>query len=324
MPRTTHRPSGRAATRFAALLIGTVSAWPALAADPPKDPFERVNRATYAFNDALDRMLARPAAKAYRAVVPQKARQAVSNFLANLSYPTVIVNDALQAKFRDAGSDTLRLLTNTVVGVGGLFDPATHFGLAAHDEDFGQTLGVWGLKTGPYLVLPFLGPSDLRDGPARLVDHFTSGEYYLRYSKNKTVSASSTEYALFGLRFLGIRTELLSTDEALRQAFDPYTVMRNAYLAHREYLVRDGNLPEESYDDPTGDSRPVGPSIDAVDATVDAAVAAPVAAAGAAPTGASIEERAADEGATGGTVPADSRPAAAEPVAAGFEDPART
>jgi phospholipid-binding lipoprotein MlaA len=318
MPRTAHRPTGRVATRLAALLIGTASAWTAAAAEPAKDPFERVNRATYAFNDALDRMLARPAAKAYRAVVPQKAREVVSNFLANLAYPTVIVNDALQAKFRDAGSDTLRLLTNTVVGVGGLFDPATHFGLAAHDEDFGQTLGVWGVKSGPYLVLPFLGPSDLRDGPARLVDHFTAGDYYLRYAKNRTVKSSSTEYALFGLRFLGIRSELLSTDEALRQAYDPYAVMRNAYLAHREYLVHDGNLPEESYDDPTGDSgsRPEasagGLSSAAVVALVDAPAATP--------------ETAADSGGGGtGDGPGDGRPVTPdEPAAAAPEDPART
>ncbi len=250
MPRHDDRPRLRGAHRPATLALALTLALPASAADAPKnDPFERLNRATYAFNDALDRMLARPAARAYKRAVPAQARKAVSNFLANLSYPTVIVNDALQGKLRDAGSDTLRFLTNTTIGIGGLFDPASHFGLAAHDEDFGQTLGVWGVPAGPYVVLPFVGPSDLRDAPGRVVDHFTGGDYYLRYTNSDALSSNSTEYGLYGARALDTRTELLSTDEALKQAFDPYALVRNAYLARREYLVRDGNLPEETYDD---------------------------------------------------------------------------
>jgi phospholipid-binding lipoprotein MlaA len=261
------RCTGRGARRRATvlwLLLATLAAARAGAAEKAaNDPLERLNRATYAFNDALDRMLARPAAKAYKAAVPQKVRQGISNVLANLAYPTVIVNDALQAKFKDAGSDTARFLANTVIGVGGIFDPATHFGLAIHDEDFGQTLGRWGVPPGPYLVLPLLGPSDTRDGPGKLVDHFTGGDYALKYINNDVLQSTKTGYALYLLRLLDRRTELLATEETLQQAFDPYAVVRNAYVARREYLVRDGNVPDEVYDDPGSDSSapaPPGPT----------------------------------------------------------------
>ena len=238
-------------------LVAALGATAATAADTaPRDPLERLNRATYAFNDALDRMLARPAAKAYKKVVPEKARQGVSNFLANLAYPTVIVNDALQAKFKDAGSDAVRFIANTTIGIGGIFDPATHFGLPIHDEDFGQTMGAWGVPPGPYLVLPFLGPSDARDFPGKVVDHFTGGDYWIKYAPNDVAQSSKTDYVLYAVRLLDRRTELLGTDETLQQAFDPYAVVRNAYVKRREYLVRDGNIPEETYDDPTTDAPP--------------------------------------------------------------------
>jgi phospholipid-binding lipoprotein MlaA len=248
------RGARRGAAGVLLAVLATLGAMPALAAEAPKDPLERLNRASYAFNDALDRMLARPAAKAYKAVVPEKARQAVSNVLGNLSYPTVIINDALQAKFSDAGSDTLRFLANTVIGVGGLFDPATRFGLPIHDEDFGQTLGAWGVPPGPYLVVPFLGPSDTRDFPSKLIDHYTAGDYWLKYGHASWLRSTKLGYGFYGARLLDRRTELLATDETLEQAFDPYVVLRNAYVARREYLVRDGNLPEETYDEPPGEA----------------------------------------------------------------------
>lgn len=216
----------------------------AFAAEPPKtaDPFEKVNRATHAFNDALDRMLLRPAAKAYRQVVPEPARNAVSNFVTNLEYPTTAVNSALQGKFRDAGTGTLRFVVNSTIGVGGLGDPATKFGLPASDEDFGQTLGAWGVPSGPYLVLPFLGPSTLRDAPARVPDRYTNARHYIG-------DGTTTEVALLGLDVLDQRTELLAADNALQQAFDPYALVRDAYLQRREYVVRDGDVPEPEYED---------------------------------------------------------------------------
>jgi len=143
--------ASRHALAFAAALLFVLLACAPAArgAGASKDPLERFNRATFAFNDLLDRMVARPAARAYKRAVPEPVRHSVSNFVANLAYPTVAVNSALQGKLRDAGSDTARFLVNTVLGIGGLFDPASHMGLAAHDEDFGQTLGAWGVPAGP-------------------------------------------------------------------------------------------------------------------------------------------------------------------------------
>jgi phospholipid-binding lipoprotein MlaA len=239
-----------AAAAGLALLLALAPAIASAAA--PKDPLERLNRATYAFNDLLDRMIARPAARAYKAAVPEPARRGVSHFVANLAYPTVVVNDALQGKLRDAGSDAARFVVNSIAGIGGFGDPATRLGLAAHDEDFGQTLGHWGVPAGPYLVLPLLGPSDLRDAPARYVDRLTNVSHY---PKQITHAAHwvPIEHGLDGVALIDKRTELLSTDEVLQRAFDKYAVMRNAYVAHREYLVRDGNVPDENYDDPLAD-----------------------------------------------------------------------
>ena len=215
------------------------------AAATPGDPLEKLNRATFAFNDALDRVLARPAARAYVAVVPAPVRKAVSNFTANLGYPEVIINDALQGKFTDAASDTARLVLNTTIGIGGFLDPATRLGFQSHDEDFGQTLGHWGVKPGPYLVIPVLGPSDLRDGPGKLVDSYLSPAKYVKSSKARN--------ALFLLRPFNNRVELLAADTTLRNAYDPYAFVRNAYVTRRNYLVHDGNVAEDNFDDPIGE-----------------------------------------------------------------------
>ena len=266
--RPRHRPLAAAATALACAL----AAGGARAADTPpgvRDPLERLNRATYAFNDALDRMLAKPAARAYKAVVPAKAREAVSNFVANLDYPTTALNDALQGKLRAAGHDVARFVVNSTVGIGGFLDPATRWGLTANDEDFGQTLGVWGVGPGPYLVLPLLGPSDLRDAPARFVDRYTNVAHYAR--------PTTTQYYVLVAELLDRRTVLLAADAAVEAAFDPYSFVRNSYLQRREYRVRDGNIPEDKFDDElpaeTAEGAPAAP-----------AATAPAAAPGAQPT----------------------------------------
>jgi phospholipid-binding lipoprotein MlaA len=205
------------------------------------DPLERLNRATFAFNDALDRMLARPTARLYRAAVPEVGRNAVTKFVSNLEYPTTAINSALQGKFREAGQGAARFVVNATVGIGGLMDPATEIGLPRLDEDFGQTLGRWGVPSGPYLMFPFLGPGNFRDGPARFVDRYTNARRY--------IGAGTTEYALFGLTLEDRRAQLLAADAALANAFDPYALVRDAYQQRREFLVRDGNVPDESYDD---------------------------------------------------------------------------
>jgi phospholipid-binding lipoprotein MlaA len=222
----------------------TAPAVPSPGERPPRrnpDPFERVNRATFAFNDALDRMLARPAARLYRAAVPEAGRTAVTNVMSNFEYPTTALNSALQGKFKDAGQGVARFVVNATVGIGGLFDPATNFGLPRHDEDFGQTLGAWGVPSGPFLVLPGFGPSTVRDAPTRFVDRYTNARRH--------IGAGSTEWVLLGVDLIDTRAQLLQADIALRNAFDPYALVRNAFLQRREYLVRDGQMPEQDYDD---------------------------------------------------------------------------
>jgi len=243
LPPSTTPPRCRA-PRLAALVGGLLAAGLVHAADGHHDPLEKLNRATYAFNDALDRMLARPAAKAYKAVTPPLVRQGVSNFFGNLGYPKVVINSALQGKFHDAGTDLERLLVNTILGVGGFGDPASHFGIPTHEEDFGQTLGKWGVPAGPYLVLPLLGPSDFRDLPARyVVDRYFAPTHYLKSRK--------TEYGIEAVGLLDRRVDLLAADDALKSAFDPYALVRDAYQQRREYVIHDGNLPDASYDEPS-------------------------------------------------------------------------
>jgi phospholipid-binding lipoprotein MlaA len=247
----------RAMLAIAALLA--LGAGTARAETKISDPLEKLNRATYKFNDALDRMALRPLAKLYQAAVPKPARTAVSNFLGNLQYPTTAVNDFLQAKVKDGFSDTARFLVNTTVGIGGLFDPAGHMGLARHDEDFGQTLGYWGVPSGPYLVIPVLGPSDFRDAPARYVDRLTDPTHYTPTRYHKTMVGNVE----LGLIAVDRRAEFLSVDDSLRSAFDPYVVMRDSYLKHRDYLVHDGHVEDEPLealpDDPEPATMPKAP-----------------------------------------------------------------
>lgn len=199
----------------------------------PRDPFERVNRSVYRFNDTLDRNVARPVAQAYVKVTPRPVRSSVGNFFRNLNSPTVMVNSLLQGKPVSFFAETLRLVVNTTIGIGGLFDPATRLGIPAGDEDFGQTLGTWGVPPGPYLVLPVLGPSTTRDTVGLVGDQFTDPKYYLL--DDFWVGVGVTVVGL-----VDTRAGLLGTDEVLQRSFDPYVFMRNAYLQRREFQVSDG------------------------------------------------------------------------------------
>jgi phospholipid-binding lipoprotein MlaA len=232
------------------------------------DPFERVNRATFEFNSALDRMLARPAARLYRAAVPEAGRTAVTNVMSNFETPTTALNSALQGKFKDAGQSVARFVVNATVGIGGLFDPATNVGLPRHDEDFGQTLGAWGVPSGPFLVLPGFGPSTVRDAPTRFVDRYTNARRY--------IGSGSTEWVLLGIDLIDTRAQLLQADIALRNAFDPYALVRNAFLQRREYLVRDGQMPEQDYEDFYEDLPEDAPEDEPVEAETAASASDPV------------------------------------------------
>jgi phospholipid-binding lipoprotein MlaA len=198
----------------------------------PRDPFERMNRSIYSFNTGFDNAIGRPVARTYRKVTPQVVRTGVSNFLDNLDYPITIVNDFLQLKLKHFGQDTARFVINSTIGLAGLLDPATAAGLQKNDEDLGLTFGHWGSKPGPYLMIPVLGPSDVRDGVGRVGDIWLSPQHYIR---NNAVS-----WGIWGLDVVDIRYRLLTTEKALEGVYDRYAFLRNAYLQRRQFLVTGG------------------------------------------------------------------------------------
>lgn len=206
------------------------------------DPIEGFNRAVYAFNDVFDKYLLAPVARGYRWALPRVVRDRFASFFSNLREPMNMFNNLLQGKPYDALTDTGRLLANSTIGLLGLWDVATPLGLPKHDEDFGQTLAVWGVPDGPYLVLPFLGPSNFRDGPAKIVNWFTLPQTY--------VEDSAVTWALFGMELIDTRAQLLDATDILEQAggADPYAFLREAYRQQRRSLVYDGNPPAERPD----------------------------------------------------------------------------
>jgi phospholipid-binding lipoprotein MlaA len=211
----------------------------------PRDPWERLNRTTFAVNEKLDRAIAKPVAQTYRRVTPHFVQTGVSNFMDNINYPIVIVNDLLQAKFKPALSDTGRFVLNTTAGVAGLFDPASAAGLDKNQEDFGITLGKWGVHPGPYIVLPILGPSDLRDGIGRVADEFVTPQNY--------ISNNWVRYSLDGVYYLDQRARLLDVEGALDNAFDRYAVLRSVYLQHRQYKISGAQAEDLPEDEPPPD-----------------------------------------------------------------------
>lgn len=205
----------------------------------PHDPWEKFNRGSQRFNDKLDDAVLRPTTVAYRKHVPQAIRTGISNLIGNLRFPTTIVNDLLQLKLADTGADIGRFVLNSTLGIGGLLDPATRMGIRRNDEDFGQTLGRWGVPAGPYVVLPLFGPSTLRDTPALAVDWQTD-------LRTRLDIGTGWRIALGAQAIVVRRESLLSTDATLDGVFDRYAFIRNAWLQRREYLVRDGDVPEEA------------------------------------------------------------------------------
>jgi phospholipid-binding lipoprotein MlaA len=203
----------------------------------PSDPLEPVNRAVYAFNETADRFVLRPVAKGYDAVTPRPVRTGVRNFFSNLFYPTVLVNDLLQGKGAQFGQDLARLFLNSTAGLFGFMDVATPNGLPKHDEDFGQTLGYWGVGPGWYLMLPLLGPATNRDLVGRAGDYGTNP---LVYFDNEGVS-----WGLGVLDTVETRAQFLPLDKVLEQQLDRYVFIRTGYLQDRLNKVHDGNPPKE-------------------------------------------------------------------------------
>lgn len=221
----------------ALLFVSTLSACTTTQTADSRDPFEPINRVSYAVNDGLDRALVKPAAKAYKTVMPQFVQTGISNVFSNAKYPVTLVNNALQGKFGAAANDAGRFLLNTTAGLGGLFDPATAAGLDRNDEDFGQTFGVWGIGAGPYFVIPLFGPTTLRDGFGSIADDFAEPRSYLK--------DSHARWSLWAVDKFETRVRLLDADTVLERSGDPYAFVRSAYLQRREFQVRDGNMPTE-------------------------------------------------------------------------------
>lgn len=214
----------------------------------PRDPLESYNRAMFQFNDQVDRYVLKPVAEGYDTITPDPIQKGISNFFSNLDDVIVIFNDLLQLKFTQFLSDTTRVLVNSTLGMGGLIDIASDMGLKKHDEDFGQTLGYWGVPAGPYFVMPFLGPSTIRDAPSDFVDASQFDPVWQEIHEGfPTVRRDeSTSYSLAAGRIIDLRASLLKAENIMEEAaLDRYSFMREAYLQRRENLVYDGNPPEE-------------------------------------------------------------------------------
>jgi phospholipid-binding lipoprotein MlaA len=221
----------------------------------PKDPLEPINRGVYQFNDTVDHLLLRPAAEVYRGVLPQVVRIGISNFFSNINDVLVALNNLLQGKIGQSASDVSRVVINTTVGILGFFDPATDMGFEKHNEDFGQTLGRWGFGDGPYIVLPFFGPSNLRDATGRIVDY--------RFDLVTYVDPSRDRNQIWALRAVNQRAELLGATSILETAaLDPYEFLRDAYLQRRRNLVYDGNPPRDDEFDLKDEPRSLRPDTD--------------------------------------------------------------
>ncbi|MBE0509406.1 MAG: VacJ family lipoprotein [Chromatiales bacterium] len=240
MPRPAHL------LLLCALLLSGCASTPAHTDRDPRDPLESYNRAVHAFNEDVDRALFQPLARGYEKVVPRPINNGISNFFSNIGDIWVMVNNLLQGKPGKSASDLSRIVWNTTIGLGGFIDVASHMDLPKHNEDFGQTLGVWGVGPGPYFVLPFLGPSTIRD---------TGGRAVQWYKDPLADYVSSEDYPyLIALNLVDTRASMLRTTRLLDSAsLDSYSFMRDAYLQRREYLIHDGNPPEQEVFDPFAD-----------------------------------------------------------------------
>lgn len=233
-------PILRSLLALAALLLASACATTAGSGDP-RDPWEGLNRKTFAFNDAVDRAVLKPAAQGYVAVTTPFVRARVSSFFDNIGDVATGLNDLLQGKLPYAINDFGRIVVNTTLGVAGLWDVASTLGVEKREEDFGQTLGWWGVPPGPYFVIPFLGPSTARDAPARAAD---PSWYYSSAIDNNTVY-----WSLWGLDKVRSRAELFKAESVLEQAaLDRYLFIRDAWLQRRRNQVYDGKPPLEDED----------------------------------------------------------------------------
>ncbi len=232
--------------RIRALLAATVLLLTACAGtqsrntDPVRDPWEGYNRKIHAFNMGVDKAVLRPIARGYDKITPDPIQRGIGNFFRNLNYPVTGLNQLLQGKFSEFGESTERFLANTIFGLLGFVDIASKGGVPQHDEDFGQTMAVWGWKDSRYFVLPFLGPRTVRD---------TLGRSFYGYAHPISYLAREESiYWPFAADIVQIRAALLPNDYLWMDQYDPYVALRDAWLQRREYLIYDGYPPEPDYD----------------------------------------------------------------------------
>lgn len=200
------------------------------------DPWESMNRRIFAFNHQVDSWILKPVAQTYQAITPAPVETGINNFFSNLAEVTNVANNVLQWKWRKAGNDSGRFLLNSTIGIGGIFDVAKHAGLRRGErEDFGQTLSYWGVPAGPYVVLPFLGPSTVTDAVAFPVDWYSDPTTYAPQQREMLV--------LKGVEIIARRANLLEAEKLM--SGDRYVFMREAYLQRREYLVQDGEVKDD-------------------------------------------------------------------------------
>lgn len=201
------------------------------------DPWEPLNRPIFSINRGFDKVTLKPLAKGYEKVLPSPVRKGVGNFFRNIATPGSIVNNFLQAKPKHGFTELARFVFNSTLGVGGIFDVATAGGIEAHREDFGQTAAVWGVPTGPYVMLPFLGPRTLRSAITMPLDVISSPLYHY--------DETSVRDKLLILRVIELRARVLPAEKMLEESKDPYITLRESYLQHREFEIYDGSPPED-------------------------------------------------------------------------------
>ena len=201
------------------------------------DPFEDLNRDIFIFNEKLDEKILKPAALAYRKVTPQFARSGVTNFFNNLEEIDTTINQLLQGEIKYAFNDTGRFLINSTIGLFGLIDVASKMGLERHEEDFGQTLGVWGFDSGPYIMIPFLGPSNPRDLLSRPISSFLSGTF--------AMEDDDVKFTLVGIDALETRERLLDAETLI--IGDKYIFVKDAYIQSREYEINNGSTKDDEF-----------------------------------------------------------------------------
>ena len=203
----------------------------------PKDPLENRNRSIYAFNENMDEAILEPAADGYNYITPNFLQRGFNNFFGNVNYPITIINQLLQGNLEELLQDTLRFTINTTIGVFGLFDPASSIGLPEHDEDFGQTLAVWGVQEGPYLMLPFFGPKTLRS----LAGDFTD----VLFNPLLNIDDTNLKIKTNLINILQDRSDLSTIEEELDNSFDPYQFIKDSYIQNRNYKINNGDITDD-------------------------------------------------------------------------------